>query len=224
MAEFCQFCIRRARRTCYRCNVGLCSSHAKGGYCFSLYVRAALCRPCAEQWSDSPDTDDYESTSTEEPRADNREQKRSTLTVRQKEEASATGAEELHPRASSSTDDAGVQVGGGTREAMNGQEGENAANPSQGHSPQEAPCVTDSLLLGLLCDDRYDDEEAPIPSAPHWSRWWRCRRCWRWELDLERCWLCRRWVCPWRCWPGVGTRCWDCIPNQSRSASPQRGE
>ena len=93
LAELCQFCIRRARRTCYRCNVGLCSSHAKGGYCFSLYVRAALCRPCAEQWSDSPDTDDYESTSTEEPRADNREQKRSTLTVRQKEEASATGAE-----------------------------------------------------------------------------------------------------------------------------------
>ena len=82
LAELCQFCIRRARRTCYRCNVGLCSSHAKGGYCFSLYVRAALCRPCAEQWSDSPDTDDYESTSTEEPRADNREQKRSTLTVR----------------------------------------------------------------------------------------------------------------------------------------------
>ena len=223
--ELCQFCIRRARRTCYRCNVGLCRAHAKGGYRFSLYVTAALCRPCADQWSDSPESgDDDESTSTEEQRADNEGQKRFTLTVRHKEEASATGAEEPHPRASSSTDAADAQIGGRTSGAMNGQEGEDAASPLQGHSPQEAPCVADSLLLGLLSDDRYDDEEAPVPSAPHWSRWSRCQRCWHWELDLERCLLCRRWVCPWRCWPGVGTRCWDCIPNQSRSVPSRQSE
>ena len=231
LAELCQFCIRRARRTCYSCNVGLCRVHAKGRYCFSLYVMAALCSPCADQWSDSPESDEsYESTSTEDNCAVKEEQRKPALSVRRAEEASAEGAEEPHPMASSSTDAANALVGGVTNGATNSQEGENAADPSQeGQNLHEPFRITDPVLLDLLDSAsrvREWDEEAspPNPSIPHWSRWWRCENCKRWELDLERCSACRRWVCPWRCRPGVGTRCWNCIPNHSRSGPLRRSE
>ena len=65
-AELCQFCIRRARRTCGWCNVALCRKHALGGYWFGLYNRAALCYPCSTQWSDTPESDDYDTEPTSE--------------------------------------------------------------------------------------------------------------------------------------------------------------
>ena len=71
-------------------------------------------------------------------------------------------------------------------------------------------------------DGAFHPDDTPIPSTPHWSRWWRCERCMRWELDLERCSECRRWVCPMRCWPGNDTRCWDCIPNNPRLVPGRR--
>ena len=71
-------------------------------------------------------------------------------------------------------------------------------------------------------DGALHPDDAPIPSTPHWSRWWRCERCKRWELDLEQCLECRKWVCPMRCWPGHDTRCWDCIPNNPRLVPGRR--
>ena len=240
LAELCQFCIRRARRTCYSCNVGLCRVHAKGRYRFSLYVMAALCPPCADQWSDSPESvESYESTSTEDNRAVKEEQRKLALSVRRAEEASAEGAEEPHPMASSSTNAANALVGGMANEVSRAQGGEDAADPSPEGQDRRGPSrITDAILLDLLESSsraQETDEEAwrdrefflecpPNPSTPHWSRWWRCENCKRWELDLERCSACRRWVCPWRCWPGVGTRCWNCIPNNSRSLPSRRSE
>ena len=222
LAELCQFCIRRARRTCYSCNVGLCRVHAKGRYRFSLYVTAALCPPCADQCSDSPESDEsYESTSTEDNRAAKEEQRKPALSVRRAEEASAEGAEEPHPMASSSTNAANALVGGMANEISRAQGGEDAADPSpEGQDRREPFRITDPILLDLLesaSRARESDEEAwrdrefflerPLSD---WSQCWRCENCKRWELDLERCLVCRRWVCSWHCWPGVGTRCWDC--------------
>ena len=172
-AELCHFCIRRARRTCYSCNVGLCR-----------VLRRAL-------------------------------------SVRRAEEASAEGAEEPHPMASSSMDAANALVGGMTNGATSAQGGEDVADPSpEGQDRREPFCITDLILLDLFISAsraRESDEEAwrdrefflnrPLSD---WSQCWRCENCKRWELDLERCLVCRRWVCSWHCWPGVGTRCWDC--------------
>ena len=238
-AELCQFCIRRARRTCYRCNVALCGRHAVGGYWFGLYTRAALCRTCSELWSDSPESDDYEteSTSDEERDAGNMGQMTVSLMDNRSGGAAAVGSGERPAQsttqgeaearlgAPSSTRAAGENGGGDACGARTDHETNHAAVLPQDHDPKERIQVASSsdgsnpwLLMELLRDERTQDEEAPNPSTPRWDRWGECQRRWRWELDLDTCSSCHKSVCPEYCWPGVGTQCWDCIPHVPQPA------
>ena len=207
--EPCSFCPRQRRRTCYHCDAGLCRAHARSRYRFSLYLTAALCPPCASQMTASSESEESdETTSAESKRAEGEEQR----------EQSAQG---------------GVTVSDPLLEEMDLQVSFDTADPilaslseSQARArgmDAEAWGDREFFLDGKAWrDGAFHPEDSPIPSTPHWSRWWRCESCKRWELDLERCSECRRWVCPMRCWPGNDTRCWDCIPNNPRLVPGRR--
>ena len=181
-------------------------------------------------WSDLPDTDDDEPQSADSRNRGAEEQNNANAASQGGEgaetdnagEAPARGSglrvESSHGRASSSTDAIGSASGERVCEAEGGRNGTSAESTLPPQDPPERLCVEDPMLLGLLSDQRYWDDEAPTPSPPHWSRWGRCQRCSRRELDLELCRLCERQVCPWRCGAGVDGLCWDCIPVRGKSA------
>ena len=243
-AELCQFCIRRARRTCGWCNVALCRKHALGGYWFGLYNRAALCYPCSTQWSDTTESDDDDTETTSENGeererdAGNEGQTMASLSETRRGVSSEVGAGTGSAR-STTQDRAQACLGApssaraacsrgerGASEAENGQEIIQAVAAPQERELEEGDQMSGSgdghgpwLSRELLLLVRAQDEEGPVPATPRWNRWGRCQRCWRWELDLDTCGSCYKRVCPERCWPGVGTQCWDCVPRVPQPAS-----
>ena len=181
--------------------------------------------------------------------AEREEQKEPVLDFRRARGAVPEGAEEPRPLASAQTEAAETRASVAVNGEENAQGGETVADPlSEEMDLQVSFDTADSILASLVesqararstdadawgdreffldgsawRDGAFHPDDAPIPSTPHWSRWWRCEICRRWELDLERCLECRRWVCPMRCWPGNGTRCWNCLPNTPRLVPGRR--
>ena len=248
--EPCCFCSRQRRRTCYHCEAGLCRAHARSRYRFSLYLTAALCPPCASKMTVSSESEESDyTTSTESNRAAKEEQKESGLDFRRAGEAAPEGEEEPRPLASAQTEAADTRYSVAVNGEESAQGGVTASDLSPGGMDLQASFDTADPILASLIesqaramsmdaeawgdrefyldgkawrDGAFHPDDTPLPSTPHWSRWWRCESCKRWELDLERCSECRRWVCPMRCWPGNDTRCWDCIPNNPRLVPGRR--